>query len=99
MDDRPKKKDLTELYDILQGQLMDDREKILDLYNSLKKEVTRSEDFAIHGLTLSKFAEIMIKQTGQLIDLIKINQGEIQKPDLDLDEEDKKVVFGKIGHA
>lgn len=94
---KDEKEDLTDLYDTLQQQLKEDREKILDVYNLLKDKVVLPEDFAINGMVLSKFAEIMIKQTAQLIEVIRINQREKIK-EINLDIEDKKELFREIGN-
>ena len=99
MSEKIEKKDLVELYDWLQSQLVEDREKIVDLYDSLKNQVSSREDYAIHGLTLSKFAEIMVKQTSQLLEIIRINQKEIKKDDFNLNDDDKKFLFKKIGNG
>lgn len=98
MSEQIKKEDLTEIYDQMWRQINEDRNKIVDLYDSLKRQVNTAEDFAINGQTLSKFAEIMVKQTAQLIEIIKINQKEIKKENFDLDLEDKKDLFKQIGN-
>ena len=79
-------------------QVTEDRERIIDLYDSLKKQDNSAEEFAINGQTLSKYAEVMIKQTAQLIEIIRINQKEIQKEDIELNEEDRKDLYKEIGN-
>lgn len=65
------KDDLEELYGIAKKQLIEDRETLQKLYESLSKQVLTPEDFSINGDTLAKFAELLNKQTGQIIELIK----------------------------
>lgn len=98
MPEKIERKDLTEMYDDLQRQLKEDRERIIDLYDSLKSQVVTREEFALHGQTLSKFAEVMVKQTSQLVEIIRINQKEIKKDDVTLDDDDKKHLFKEIGN-
>ena len=93
------KADLVELYDKLQQQLVEDRMLLLDLFNSLKSQVTTKEDFAMHGQNLGKFAEVLVKQTTQLVELIKINQKEMGEEEIKLNPEDKQEIFKKINNV
>ena len=93
-----KGKDLTELYDQMWRQVLEDRDLVLNAYNELKAQTISKEEFVMQGLVLSKLAELCIKQTSQLIEVIKINQKEITKKDVDLDADDKKSLFTEIGN-
>lgn len=55
-------------------QLDEDRKTILDLYTDLKSQVTEKNDYALHGLTLTKVLEVLTKQTNQMIDLVKVEE-------------------------
>ena len=98
MSDPIKRGDLTEIYDCLWRQLQEDRNLVLDAYNNLKSQTTTKEDYTIQGLVLSKLAELCIKQTSQLVDVIRINQKETNKSEVDLDADDKKELFSEIGN-
>jgi len=93
-----KGKDLTELYDQMWRQVLEDRDLVLKGYNDLKSQTITKEEYVMQGLVLSKFAELCIKQTSQLIEVIRINQKEVKKGDVDLDAEDKKELFNEIGN-
>lgn len=93
-----KKEELTELYDFLQNQLVEDRKVITELYSDLKSKVITVEDYAVHGLTLAKFGELLVKQTSQLVEVIRINQKEIQKDSISIDDDDRKKLYNEIGN-
>ena len=93
-----KGKDLTELYDQMWRQVLEDRDLVLKGYNDLKSQTITKEEYVMQGLVLSKFAELCIKQTSQLIEVILINQKEVKKGDVELDDEDKKEIFNAIGN-
>jgi len=59
------------LRDQLIEQLDQDRSLILEAYNELKRQVSDKNDYALHGLTMTKFLEILTKQTNQVLDLLK----------------------------
>ena len=89
---------LMEMYNTLWSQLQEDRELALHAYNDLKSQTTTKEDYAIQGLVLSKLAELCLKQTAQLIEVVKINQKEVTKNDVSLGDDDKKDIFKEIGN-
>lgn len=97
-EDEIKGKDLTELYDQMWRQCLEDRDIVLKAYNDLKSQTITKEEYVMQGLVLSKFAELCVKQTSQLIEVIRINQKEIKKPGTELDSEDKKSLFKEIEH-
>lgn len=98
MSDPIKRQDLTEIYDQLWRQLQEDRSMIMVAYNDLKSQTVTREEYVMQGLVLSKLAELCIKQTAQLVDVVRINQKETTSKDIDLDAEDKKDVFKEIGN-
>jgi len=66
---------LDSVYDLLWGQFKEDREEIKDLYDDLKTYVKeKPERYAIAGDTLAKYAELMTKQTNQVLELAKLIQ-------------------------
>lgn len=99
MSDNPiKRGDLVEIYDQLWRQLQEDREIVMKAYADLKAQTVTREEYMMQGLVLSKLAELCVKQTSQLVDVVRINQKETAKKDVDLDAEDKKELFSEIGN-
>lgn len=98
MSDPIKRQDLTEIYDQLWRQLQEDRSLVLNAYNDLKSQTITKEDYTIQGLVLSKLAELCIKQTSQLVEVVRINQKETQKEEVELDNDDKKELYKEIGN-
>jgi hypothetical protein len=69
--------DLLALYDLIWGQLKEDREIILNSFKDLREVINKSpERYAVSGDTLAKFAELLTKQTGEVVELLKIIQKE-----------------------
>lgn len=67
--------EISEIYDLLWGQLKEDREIVLELYKELKALVKDNpERYAISGDTLAKFGDLLLKQTVQVQELLKIAQ-------------------------
>lgn len=65
--------DVIEIYDLAWSQAREDREIVMDLYKDLRVLVSGSaERYAVCGDTLAKYAELLTKQTGQVIELLKI---------------------------
>ena len=65
--------DVMAIYDLAWSQSKEDREMVMDLYKDLKVLVSGSaERYAVCGDTLAKYAELLTKQTGQIIELLKI---------------------------
>ena len=79
--------DLAVLYDLVWGQFKEDREAVTAQHKDLKAYIEgNAERYAISGDTLAKYAELMVKQTAQIIELLKIAKK--QSGDTDLAEED-----------
>ncbi|MBI2449264.1 hypothetical protein HYV49_03120 [Candidatus Pacearchaeota archaeon] len=87
--------DLELVLDTMWRQLTEDRDAINGLYDDLKKMTVTIQDYAVNGLTLSKIMEIKIKQTGQLVEVVRMNQRKSKENDK-LSEEDKEEVFERI---
>jgi hypothetical protein len=86
--DRVEAEDLVTLYDLAWGQFQEDREIIVEQYKHLKKHIHDTpERYAINGDTLAKYAELLVKQTSQVVELIKIAQKQRGDKDV-LTEED-----------
>ena len=69
--------DLLALYDLIWGQLKEDREIILNSFKDLREIVGKSpERYAVSGDTLAKLAELLTKQTAEVVELLKIVQKE-----------------------
>lgn len=65
--------DVLAIYDLAWAQTREDREIVMDLYKDLKELVKGSpERYAVSGDTLAKYAELLTKQTSQIIELLKI---------------------------
>jgi len=62
---------LFDLAEQIHGQMKDDRDKIKEIYDQLKQITNNTQDYAVNGQTLAKFAELMSKQTGQLVEYFK----------------------------
>ncbi len=71
--DRIEAEDLASLYDLAWGQFKEDRDSVIEIYQDLKAKCSGSVTaYAECGDTLGKYAELMIKQTGQVVELIKL---------------------------
>jgi len=65
--------DLAELYDLAWGQFKEDRDSVMEIYQDLRTRCSGSVTaYSECGDTLGKYAELMIKQTGQVVELIKL---------------------------
>jgi len=79
---RVEPEDLAVLYDKAWQQFKEDRDLIMDQYQDLKKYIAANNDrYAISGDTLAKYAELMIKQTNQVIELIKLTKKTVDSTD------------------
>lgn len=79
--------DLSLLYDLVWGQFKEDREAVMDQHKDLKAYIAvNNERYAISGDTLAKYAELMVKQTAQIIELIKIAKKEGGDNELSLED-------------
>lgn len=71
---------VSELYDLAWSQFKEDREAIMSLYKDLKDlTVGNPERYAVLGESLAKYAELMTKQTAQVIELLKVTQKNKEK--------------------
>lgn len=69
--------DLVILYDRMWQQFKEDRDAVTKQYADLRSYIDGNNDrYAINGDTLAKYAELMIKQTGQIVELIKLAKKE-----------------------
>lgn len=92
-------KDILDLYNNIREQSQDDRELLKDLIDDLRSKVLTKEDYAINGQNLAKLTELMIKQTGQYIDLVKILREKVKTKDdggVNLSPEDYKNISDAI---
>lgn len=87
--------DLSKLLDMIDKQWREDRDAITTSYESLRGMITNPQDFAMNGMNLTKILEIMTKQTGQLVDLVKIIYKEEKEPN-SLDGRDVENIFDEI---
>ena len=72
--------DLMEIYDLAWSQFKEDREIIVELYKDLKEIVKANpERYALSGDTLGKYAELLTKQTAQVVELLKVVQKQKEK--------------------
>lgn len=72
-DDDLSDEDVSAIYDLAWRQIKEDRDDILKAYNELRNLLSGSmERYAVSGDTLAKFADMRVKQTGQVVELLKI---------------------------
>lgn len=65
--------DLDKLYELVTDQFSEDRQAAKDAYDKLKEEILKEPSlFLESGDTLAKYCELMIKQTAQVVDLVKV---------------------------
>jgi hypothetical protein len=89
------KKDVLKM---LEDQLQEDREKILEAYESLRSHMKNAQDFAISGQTLAKFAELLTKQTAQVLEIYKTQKKNEKPEDETLTAEDLQIIEEQIGN-
>lgn len=89
--------DIAVLYDKVWGFIHDDRERLVDMFEDLKDYIVAEKArYAENGDTLAKYGDLLVKQSSQLIDLIKIakksheDEGELTDDDLKMIEEEIK---------
>jgi gas vesicle protein len=77
-------------------QFKEDREAVMEQYADLKAYIAaNNERYAISGDTLAKYAELMIKQTSQIVELVKLAKKETQG-DASFNEDDLKHINEQI---
>lgn len=97
MSKRPKKEDIADIYDLAWKQLKEDREMVLNTLNELKGVIDGSiTGYATCGDNLVKLTEVMIKQTGQTIELIKVAQKDLPEEKEGLTLEDMEFIKKEI---
>jgi hypothetical protein len=80
--------DFLETCDKLWQQFAEDRECITNQYKELRTLLSGSPDrYAVSGDTLAKYAELMTKQTAQILEFIKLMKKE-EKEDNSLSEDE-----------
>lgn len=86
--ERVEAEDVASLYDLAWGQFREDRESVMEIYQDLRAKCSGSVTaYSECGDTLGKYAELMIKQTGQVVELIKLAH-KSHKEDGSLNEDD-----------
>jgi hypothetical protein len=90
--------DLIDFFQTAKRQLGEDRQKLIQSFEDLKALTNDNRTYAMNGLTLAKFAELMSKQTGQLIDLLKVvyDKDEQKEGELVLSDEEKQDLYENI---
>lgn len=95
--DKVEAEDLASLYDLAWGQFKEDRESVMEMYQDLKTKCSGSiTAYEAVGDTLAKYAELMIKQTGQVVELIKLAHKAHEGDDGPLSAEDWKHISDEI---
>jgi DUF1009 family protein len=98
-----KKKDadeaLAEIYDKIWDQFAEDRSSIKDVYDDIKSLTSGNvERLVVLGDSLTKCAELMTKQTSQIIELLKIAEKKKERDDDDtLSKEDIDAIYKQVG--
>lgn len=89
--------DLGAIYERIKGQFEEDRTAVTEQYQDLKKFIKDNPDrYMTNGDTLAKYAELMIKQTAQIIELAKLASKQNKDDSSDLDEADLDFISDKI---
>jgi len=90
-------KDVLDIYDLVWSQCKEDREVVLDLFHDLKSYINNSPEtrYPINGDTLAKCAELLTKQTSQVLELLKVANKDKQK-DSSLSADDLSFVQEEI---
>jgi hypothetical protein len=89
-------KTIADVYDHLWGQLTEDRESIKEVFFELKGLLSGSiERYAVSGDTLAKYGDLLVKQTSQVVELIKVLQKDKEDTE-DLSEEDLRKISEEI---
>ena len=88
--DKLEAEDVAILYDLAWNQFKEDREMAVKQYNDLKKYIDDEPNrYNVVGEALAKYADLMIKQTGQVLELVKLakksheEDGELSQEDMD----------------
>ncbi len=71
------------------SQIQDDRKKICDSYDKYSAQINNLGDYAVNGQNLNKCLELMMKQTGQLVELCKMQDSRKSKT-IELEDDDEK---------
>ena len=72
--------DINILYDLVWNQFKEDRDIVLAQYKELKSYIAEDKNrYAFSGDTLSKFSDHLIKQTAQILELVKIAHDSIEE--------------------
>lgn len=88
--------DLLDVYDLVWSQTKEDREIVMEAYKNLHSLVKDNpERFAVSGDTLVKFADLLTKQTGQIIEIMKILRKD-KKSDDEFTPEDLEAIKNSI---
>lgn len=90
--------DFYETCDKLWQQFSEDRHLITNQYQELRMLLSGSPDrYAVSGDTLAKYAELMTKQTAQVLEFIKLMKKD-DKEDNTLSEEELQKISEEIKH-
>jgi len=88
--------DLDVLYDRIWRQVTEDRDSIKEVFDDLKCHILKDKHlYDENGDTIAKLSDVMIKQTGQLMELIKLAQKSKEQDDR-LSEEDFEKIHEEI---
>jgi len=88
--------DVDQLYKLVSEQFKEDREFAVEAYKKLKEYIDKDPQlFLESGDTLAKYGELLIKQTAQVVDLIKLSSKQ-QVDEGDLTEGDLSAIQNEI---
>jgi hypothetical protein len=92
-----KKEDISEIYDLAWKQLREDRETVLNTLKEIRDVIDGNiTGYATCGDNLVKLTEVMIKQTAQTIELIKVAQKDEAEAEKGLSAEDLDFIKKEI---
>jgi len=75
--------DLVQIYDLAFTQSKEDRILLLNAFNSLREIISTNPDrFVVSGDVLAKLGDLLVKQTSQVIELVKVLQKQKEKDEV-----------------
>jgi hypothetical protein len=94
---RKRKLDLEKFVLLAYDQLQEDRQTIKDFYEKFKDQVVTTQDLAVNGSNLTKCLELMIKQTSQLIEVMKVESSKKNaEKDMSLSDDEKDQLYSQL---
>jgi len=77
-------------------QLEEDRLTLLDLFQDLRNKIEGLDHYALHGQTLAKYGELLVKQTSQIVEIAKLTNKDRSKDESVLSSDDLDLANDEI---